>query len=187
MRLTKFIEHFKAAAVASSTATDDQLLKYLAVGRQLAYGLYMLLDNLTYPDASGIRKFEGAARLQKEAYRAWFVGISCNVIAGVYSLYQLQVAARKQQGNADGEKAVEAKKIAKYAEDDPMSRPQYGGLLTYVHRDTSAAHLQLLSDLCDLTIPSTGLGYVNFDDGIVGLAGTTSSLIGLFAAWAKTA
>ena len=113
MRLTKFIEHFKAATVASSTATDDQLLKYLAVGRQLAYGLYMLLDNLTYPDVSGIRKFEGAARLQKEAYRAWFVGLSCNVIAGVYALYNLRVAEQKQEGSADAEKAVEAKKLAK--------------------------------------------------------------------------
>ena len=90
------------------------MLKYLAVGRQLAYGFYMLLDNLNYPDHAGIRKFEGAARLQKEAYRAWFVGISCNVIAGVYSLYQLQMAARKQQGSQDAEKAVEAKKLEKY-------------------------------------------------------------------------
>jgi len=47
--------------------------------------------------------------------------------------------------------------------------------------------LQLVCDLCDLTIPSTGLGYANLDDGIVGLAGTASSLIGLYAAWAKTA
>jgi peroxin-11B len=41
--------------------------------------------------------------------------------------------------------------------------------------------------LCDLTVPSSALGFVNLDDGIVGLAGTLSSLIGLYGAWQKTA
>lgn len=55
------------------------------------------------------------------------------------------------------------------------------------NRERNAANLQLLSDLCDLTIPSSALGYVGFDDGIVGLAGTVSSLIGVWGAWKKTA
>jgi len=56
-----------------------------------------------------------------------------------------------------------------------------------VNRDRSAAQLQLISDLCDLTVPGSALGYANLDDGIVGLAGTVSSLIGLYAAWVKSA
>jgi peroxin-11B len=94
--------------------TSDPVVKYLAVGRQLGYAFYMLLDNLTYPDVSGIRKFEAAARLQKEAYRAWAVGLACNVVAGVYALYNLRVAEQRQEGSADAEKAVEVKKLAKY-------------------------------------------------------------------------
>lgn len=50
-----------------------------------------------------------------------------------------------------------------------------------------ATNVQLLSDLCDLTVPTSALGYLPLDDGIVGLAGTVSSLLGLQAAWAKTA
>jgi peroxin-11B len=38
-----------------------------------------------------------------------------------------------------------------------------------------------------LTVPSSALGFINLDDGIVGLAGTLSSLIGLYGAWQKTA
>jgi len=60
-------------------------------------------------------------------------------------------------------------------------------LLTHHHRDQSVAQLQLISDLCDLTVPSSALGLVNLDDGIVGLAGTVSSLIGLYGVWQKTA
>jgi len=115
MRLTKFIEHFKLAAVASDANTSDPIVKYLAVGRQLGYAFYMLLDNLTYPDVAGIKKFEAAARLQREAYKAWAVGLACNVVAGVYALYNLRIAAQKQEGSADAEKAVEVKKLAKYA------------------------------------------------------------------------
>ena len=113
MRLTKFIEHFKLAAVASDAKTSDPVVKYLAVGRQLGYAFYMLLDNLTYPDVAGIKKFQGAARLQREAYKAWAVGLACNVAAGLYALYNLRIAAQKQADSADAEKAVEAKKLAK--------------------------------------------------------------------------
>ncbi|KAK4896934.1 Peroxisomal membrane protein PMP27 [Elasticomyces elasticus] len=168
MRLGKFVEHFKAAAVASDAKSGsiDPVVKYLAVGRQLGYAFYMMLDNLAYFDQCGIKKFEGAARMQREASRAWLVGLSCNIAAGTYQLYNLRVAARKQRDSQDAEKAVEAKKL---------------------ERDQRATQLQLISDICDSIVPSAALGLVNFDDGIVGLAGTTSSLIGLFAAWQKTA
>ncbi len=55
-------------------------------------------------------------------------------------------------------------------------------------RERRALNLQLISDLCDITVPSFGLGYVSFlDDGIVGLAGTLSSMIGVYSVWQKTA
>ncbi len=57
----------------------------------------------------------------------------------------------------------------------------------HAYSERRASQLQLLSDLCDLTIPSSALGWVNFDDGFVGLAGTLSSLIGVYTQWKKTA
>ena len=55
------------------------------------------------------------------------------------------------------------------------------------YRERATTNLQLLSDVCDLTIPTTALGYLELDDGIVGLAGTASSLIGIWMTWKKTA
>jgi peroxin-11B len=60
-------------------------------------------------------------------------------------------------------------------------------LLIFRYRERAAINLQLLSDLCDLTVPSSAIGLANFDDGIVGLAGTVSSLIGVYSQWKKTA
>lgn len=54
------------------------------------------------------------------------------------------------------------------------------------HSERSTSQLQLLSDVCDLTVPASALGWVALDDGIVGLAGTASSLIGLYTQWKKT-
>lgn len=64
---------------------------------------------------------------------------------------------------------------------------EYTAVTNFECRERTAVQLQLISDLCDATVPSSALGYAKFDDGIVGLAGTTSSLIGLTAQWEKTA
>jgi len=53
--------------------------------------------------------------------------------------------------------------------------------------ERGASHLQLTSDLCDLTVPVAALAWLNIDDGFVGLAGTLSSLIGVYTQWKKTA
>lgn len=55
------------------------------------------------------------------------------------------------------------------------------------NRERNTTNLQLISDLCDLTVPAAALGYADLDDGIVGLAGTVSSLIGVWSTWKKTA
>ncbi len=56
----------------------------------------------------------GAKRLQQEAYRAWFVGLIFNAVAGTYTLWQLR--QREQNiDKKDAEGVVESKKIVKYA------------------------------------------------------------------------
>ncbi|KAI1132900.1 peroxisomal biogenesis factor 11 [Nemania abortiva] len=170
LRVGKNVEHFKAAAVAfDSTAAKgsggDPVLKYTAVGRQLGYAGYLTADMLTVPTALNIRKWEGATRAGREAYRFWAMGLACSVVAQVYTLYQLRQREAKVD-KKEGEGVVEAKKIA---------------------LERYASQLQLLSDLCDLTVPTSALGWANFDDGFVGLAGTVSSLIGIYNQWKKTA
>ena len=69
---------------------------------------------LTYQqlDAAGIRPLSSAKRLQKEAYRAWFTGLTLNAIAGLYTLWQLR--QREQNiDKSDGEGVVESKKLAR--------------------------------------------------------------------------
>ncbi|KZL64717.1 peroxisomal biogenesis factor 11 [Colletotrichum incanum] len=165
MRVGKNIEHFKAAAAASDAKTTDPVLRYAAVGRQLGYAGYLTFDAATVLDTAGIKKWEGAKKLQKEAFRFWAIGLIFSVVAQTYTLYRLQQREAKVD-KKEGEGVVEAKRIA---------------------IERAASRLQLISDLCDLTVPTSALAWLNFDDGIVGLAGTVSSLIGVYTQWKKTA
>jgi peroxin-11B len=166
MRVGKFVEHFRAAAIASDAVSMDPVLRFTAVGRQLGYAMYMLMDNAVVLDATGIKKSSWGARISREAYRAWFAGLSFSIISGVYSMYNLSLRQKAVISSSEPEKVVETKKVEK---------------------ELMAVRVQLLSDLCDVTIPSSALGWVGLDDGIVGLAGTTSSLLGVWGQWKKTA
>jgi len=165
MRVGKNVEHFKAAATAADQRGGDMVLKYLSVGRQLGYAGYLTFDAMTYLDAAGIRPSPAAKRLSREAYKFWFTGLLCSALSGTYALYQLR-SRNSMISKTEVEGVVEKKKIEK---------------------EQAALNLQLVSDLCDLAVPSAALGYANFDDGIVGLAGTVSSLIGVYNTWKKTA
>ncbi|KAI4155358.1 MAG: hypothetical protein LQ340_001047 [Diploschistes diacapsis] len=165
MRVGKNVEHFKAAAVAADAKGMDPVLRYCAIARQLSYGIYLTLDIGVFLNQTGIRPSANAQRLQKEAYRAWMIGLIFNAIAGFYSLWQLKQREEKIN-KKEGEGVVEGKKL---------------------ERERTTAQVQLTSDLCDLVIPVAALNFINFDEGIVGLAGTTSSFLGLLAQWRKTA
>ncbi|KAJ5316858.1 hypothetical protein PENANT_c016G02582 [Penicillium antarcticum] len=166
LRIGKFIEHLKAASIALDNKSPvDPILRYLAIGRQLGYAGYLTLDTVTVIDVIGVRKLASAKRLQESAYKAWAAGLLCSAVAGIYTLYGLQ-QKEKTVDRKEGEGVVEAKKIEK---------------------ERSAARIQLISDLCDLAAPASAVGWVALDDGIVGITGTISSLIGVWSQWRKTA
>ncbi|KAJ5093883.1 hypothetical protein N7478_003116 [Penicillium angulare] len=166
LRVGKWAEHLKAASIAlDNKAPIDPVLRYLSVGRQLGYAGYLSIDMVTVIDAVGYRKLESVKRLQEAAYKSWLAGLLCSAVAGVYTLYGLQ-KKEKTINRKEGEGVVEAKKIEK---------------------ERSAARVQLVSDLCDLAIPMSAVGIITLDDGLVGIAGTVSSLIGTWSQWRKTA
>ena len=112
MRVGKNVEHFKAAATAADAkASMDPVLRYAAVGRQLGYAGYLTFDAATVLDSLGVRKWQGAARAQREAYRFWAMGLMCSVVAQFYTLYRLREREAKVD-KKEGEGVVEAKRIA---------------------------------------------------------------------------
>lgn len=167
MRVGKNMESFKAAAVAADEKSIDPVLRYTAVGRHLGYAGYLTLDSIHYLDAAGILKVSNSKRVLESAYRFWFAGLLFSIVSSMYTLRR--IAQRSATLNKqDAEATVEAKKLA---------------------TDTSAVRVQLISDLCDVSIPGYALsipGFRGLDEGFVGLMGMTSSTIGCWIAWKKT-
>jgi peroxin-11B len=125
--------------------------------------------------------------MQVQAYKAWMTGLCFSVVNGVYIIYKSKNEELAQTDKAvAAEKTVEVKKLQRYVSIPVSVLCGRISLLTR-YSERSAAQTQLVSDLCDLFIPASALGFINVDDGVVGLAGAVSSLIGLMAQWSKTA
>lgn len=116
LRAGKFVEHIRAASeiydASVKAGNGDKVSQYLQLLRQLGYGGYMLFDNMTLPDALGVKPFEGAKRLQATAYRFWLTGLLASALAGIYTNYKLRERAVALD-EKDAEAKVEGVKIAR--------------------------------------------------------------------------
>ncbi|OGM42639.1 peroxin PEX11-2 [Aspergillus bombycis] len=165
LRIGNFLENLQTLArVLSNKNPSEPVLKFLAIGGQLGFGGYLVFDNITALKAIGIYKLPSSERLEILADKFWAAGLICSIMTGIYTLLHSQSQQRTKP--EEGERESNDKKRA-------MER--------------SAAWIQLISDLCDLTVPAKGLGVPVLDDGLVGMAGTVSSLIGVRNQWKKTA
>ncbi|KAI1304441.1 Peroxisomal membrane protein PMP27 [Mortierella claussenii] len=168
-RKRKPIEHIESAVAASSL--KDEVLRFLTVGKQLSYAGYLTYDALIFLDGAGAYKFQNIKRYNELANKFWLSGIVFGFVGGLYKTRQIQIrkeaAARGLKHQGETEKS--------HARSD----------LKALEREQHAANRQLLQDGLDMLIPATGLGYVDLDDGAVGLVGTITSILGAQTQWAK--
>ncbi|KAE8378158.1 peroxisomal biogenesis factor 11 [Aspergillus bertholletiae] len=164
LRIGNFLENLQAVAqILSKKNSSEPVLKYLAIGSQLGFGGYLVLDNITALEAIGIHKFPFSKRVPIAANRLWAVGLVCSAITSIYILLHPQ--PQRTTTHTTGEQMSDNTKRSS---------------------DRSAACMQLISDLCDLTAPGSSLGVFKLSEGVVGMAGTMSSLVGVWNQWKKT-
>jgi hypothetical protein len=95
----------------------------------------------------------------------------CNILAGAYTLKTIH-------SNVKPSEKEEEKKLARYV--TPIS-------VGIDVRETYAVKYQLTQDVFDALIPAGSLGYLSFmDEGLIGIAGVVSSLMGGYTQWIKT-
>ncbi|KAF7616394.1 hypothetical protein AFLA_009890 [Aspergillus flavus NRRL3357] len=165
LRIGNFLGNLQTVArLMSQKNSSEPVLKYLAIGGQLGFAGYLVFDNITSIKAIGIHELPSAERLDILADKCWAAGLIFSIMACLYILVHTQ--PKKRAKPAERERYSDENKCAK---------------------ERSDAWIQLISDLCDLTVPGKSLGCAAFNDGLVGLAGTMSSLIGAWSQWKKTA
>lgn len=167
MRVGKFLEHFQAALKA--TTIQDPVVSYAAIGRQLGYGFYLILDTLQWIHGAKVYTFEKPTidRIAKNAARFWLAGLTFSLASGSYKTYVLQQrAAGAKRPRATAEKEAERKiEVAQIA------------------TEQAAVRYQMTQDALDWLIPATGADILGLDEGILGLAGCASSVMGARTQW----
>ncbi|PIG80030.1 peroxin PEX11-2 [Aspergillus arachidicola] len=165
LRIGNFLGNLQTVArLMSQKNSSEPVLKYLAIGGQLGFAGYLVFDNITTIKAIGIHKLPWAERLDILADKFWAAGLIFSIMACLYILVHPQPKKRTKPAERD-----------RYSDDNKCAK------------ERSDAWIQLISDLCDLTVPGKSLGCAVFNDGLVGMAGTMSSLIGTWNQWKKTA
>ncbi|CAN6672083.1 peroxisomal membrane protein PMP27 [Trichomonascus vanleenenianus] len=162
-RVGKPLGHFKLAAAACGNQTIDPILRLTTIGRQIGYMGYMALDTVMWVHMAKVRPFtaDRFGKIQRIAYRFWMAGL----------LFGLVNSARKYQ-------TARAQEIALSQESE-----KDGDSLKKVKADKCAATKQFVWDVLDLSIPTSALKIVDLDDGIVGLCGLITSILGLKQVW----
>ncbi|KAK9479109.1 peroxisomal biogenesis factor 11 [Lipomyces japonicus] len=165
LRVGKPLQHVKAAATAFDNKTADAVIRYAQVGRQLAYAAYLSTDALVLLNGTKVYALKNPQRIQRLYYKFWLAGIIFSVSGTVYKL----VGLSKREAS-----------LAKQSEKDFAA-------IKKVKTDKANTTQQIVLDVLDSSIPLSGLQYISIDDGLVGIAGIVSSLIGATAQWKATA
>ena len=168
MRVGKFLEHFQAATKAVATI-QDPVLKATAVGRQLGYALYLVFDLLQWVHGSKAYQFkpETAKFISRSAARFWLYGLLFSLLSGV----QKSLTIRRRLGAASRPRPTAEKEAERKVE------------LQAILKEQHAVRRQILQDSVDFILPSTSLGYFNFNEGILGAAGFITAIMGGRTQW----
>lgn len=106
-------------------------------------------------------------KISKNAARFWLTGLSFSLVSGSYKTYVLRqraAAARRPRATAEkeAERKIEAQQIA---------------------TEQAAVQFQMTQDALDWLIPATGAEFLDLDEGVLGLAGFATSLMGARTQW----
>ncbi|KIP12609.1 hypothetical protein PHLGIDRAFT_27380 [Phlebiopsis gigantea 11061_1 CR5-6] len=169
MRLGKPMEHAQAA-MRAALAPGVPAEQITTIGRQLSYFGYLFHDTLVWANAVKFYNLKPStsARVGKLANQFWLSGILFSITFGLLKAGRLANEAKQLQSSAWSEKGAEVDRNVK---------------LQANLAARADARYQFIIDLLDIWIPATNLGFVNINDGVVGIFGVISSLMGLRQQW----
>ncbi|KAG0169588.1 Peroxisomal membrane protein PMP27 [Apophysomyces sp. BC1034] len=166
-RLLKPIEF--AQSGIKSLAVQDEVLRSTAVVKQFGMFFYYCSEALVLANAIKFYKFEQIKKISDFGLKCWFVALAASILSSLYKLKRAGITERMLQKS----RTVEKDSVALKKEETALAKEKHTTLY------------QLVQDSVDILIPIGGLGWVPFDEGILGLAGMTTSLLAVNTQWKK--
>ncbi|KAF7730696.1 Peroxisomal membrane protein PMP27 [Apophysomyces ossiformis] len=166
-RLLKPIE-FAQTGVKSLTI-QDEVLRSTAVIKQAGMFFYYCSEALVLANAIKFYKFEQIKKITEFGWKCWFVALAASILSGLYKLKRAAVHEKM------------LKKGRQIEKDSVILKEDEKKLVKEKH----ATLYQLLQDSVDILIPIGSLGWIPLDEGFLGLAGMTTSLLAVNTQWKK--
>ncbi|KZO90332.1 peroxisomal biogenesis factor 11 [Calocera viscosa TUFC12733] len=179
LRMFKFLEHLQAAVRLSASARPGDWAQITQIARQIGYAGFLFFDHVSW--AAGVRLIglskEGAERANRLSQRFWLAGLTLSIVNGFQRFAQIRAERRrllKPSSSSSGEKPapVETEKHLR---------------IQALKQEWSAVRTQFVQDALDIWLPAGNLGIVDVGDGVAGLFGTITSVMGFYAVWQKAA
>lgn len=181
IRLFWFVESFQGsyAAYASSPAGTQ----WLDIISSTCFGIFGLTESVTVWDATAV---EGAQlweeawrqRLLRDAMVYWFTGLLTSVLSAIVktgSLYAYRPVPQPGLVDGLGEKEKETAEKERRQKQEESARQ-------FV-RERNALLWKIAADGLDMLIPATVLGWVEVEDGQLGVVMTITSILTGWNVW----
>ncbi|KAI8320502.1 peroxisomal biogenesis factor 11 [Martensiomyces pterosporus] len=170
MRSGRFIDFLQLFVRAVQAKGEDDVVRLLSALHKLGMFAFMAADTLGLLGTTlGLIKLRDPAKVGRAAQRGWMLAIVCQLLTAVYQLRNLAMReADLQRVRQHVEKSADVLGDRECVVEEQIIR-----------RQKAQANRQLLAAALDLTIPVRGLGILNINEGLVALAGTITSLLGV--------
>ncbi|KAG1716540.1 hypothetical protein ID866_592 [Astraeus odoratus] len=167
MRLGKPVEHLQAALRAAQT-TGEVGEQLATIGRQVGYFGYLTYDAVVWANAVKVINLKPSTsqKVTKISNQFWLSGILFSIVHGLLKAGRLATEAKKLRSPGT------------WGEKDLADETQRELGLLALEKTRADVRYQFIIDIMDIWIPASNLGLVNVNDGVVGLAGLISSIMG---------
>ncbi|KAJ1662884.1 Peroxisomal membrane protein PMP27 [Coemansia sp. RSA 1813] len=177
MRSGKFVDFARlfARALTGTQGPHDEVARTLGAVHKAGMCIFMLADTLgLLHNTMGLVRLRNAPRVARLGQRAWMTALVAQVIAAAYQLHNLRL------------RQADLARVRRHVmKTDAFGASECAVEEQAVSTQRAAASRLLLQSALDLTIPIKGLGLFDINEGLVALAGTVTSLMGIQDTLAK--
>lgn len=161
LRFLKPLNHAQDAAKAYDNKLSDPIIRATVIAKNLAYVGYLSLDSIAWLKLLGLVSNKSYTKAPNYANWFWFIGL----VSGLTNdLRKISVTSSKLS-SLDEKDAEKAKSI---------------------ELENYKATKRLVWDSFDFFIVLNNLKFLNYDEGLIGLAGTITSIFGVQDIWNNT-
>ncbi|KAJ2867762.1 Peroxisomal membrane protein PMP27 [Coemansia erecta] len=172
-----FVHALTASAQQGASSAHDEVVRTLGAVHKAGMCVFMLADTLgLLHNTMGLVRLRNAPLVARLGQRAWMTALVAQAVAAAYQLHNLRL------------RQADLARVRRHV----MKSDAFGARECAVEEQAvsvqrAAASRLLLQSALDLTIPIKGLGLLEINEGLVALAGTATSLMGIQDSLAKAA